>query len=82
MLCIVGLAIPAMRLLITSPRLRTLTIRAVASVRRSANPRANLSKGRFVALDVAEIEARITTKPELFVAGSRPINPTGAVTPP
>ena len=79
MLCMLGLVQEGDEVLITSPRFTTYdtAVRLCGGV---PIPVPTYYKDDF-ALDVAEIEARITDKTRMFVLVS-PNNPTGAVTPP
>lgn len=79
MLCMLGLCHPGDEVLITSPRFTTYDT-AVHLCGGVPIPVPTYQKDDF-ALDVAEIEARITNKTRMFVLVS-PNNPTGAVTPP
>lgn len=79
MLCMLGLVTPGDEVLITSPRFTTYDT-AVQMCGGVPIPVPTYQKDDF-ALDVAEIEARITDKTRMFVLVS-PNNPTGAVTPP
>ncbi|MDA0923014.1 MAG: pyridoxal phosphate-dependent aminotransferase [Proteobacteria bacterium] len=79
MLCMLGLITPGDEVLITSPRFTTYDT-AVHLCGGVPIPVPTYQKDDF-ALDVAEIEARITDKTRMFVLVS-PNNPTGAVTPP
>ncbi|GAB5447516.1 pyridoxal phosphate-dependent aminotransferase [Gymnodinialimonas sp.] len=79
MLCMLGLVQPGDEVLITSPRFTTYDT-AVQLCGGVPIPVPTYQKDDF-ALDVAEIEARITPKTRMFVLVS-PNNPTGAVTPP
>ena len=79
MLCMLGLVAPGDEVLITSPRFTTYDT-AVHLCGGVPIPVPTYQKDNF-ALDVAEIEARITDKTRVFVLVS-PNNPTGAVTPP
>lgn len=79
MLCMLGLVHPGDEVLITSPRFTTYDT-AVQMCGGVPVPVPTYQKDDF-ALDVAEIEARITDKTRMFVLVS-PNNPTGAVTPP
>ncbi|MEM8729079.1 MAG: pyridoxal phosphate-dependent aminotransferase [Pseudomonadota bacterium] len=79
MLCMLGLVQPGDEVLITSPRFTTYDT-AVHLCGGTPVPVPTHQKDDF-ALDVAEIEARITDKTRMFVLVS-PNNPTGAVTPP
>ena len=79
MLCMLGLCHPGDEILITSPRFTTYDT-AVHLCGGVPIPVPTYQKDDF-ALDVAEIEARITDKTRMFVLVS-PNNPTGAVTPP
>jgi len=79
MLTMLGLCSPGDEVLITSPRFTSYD----TAVRLSGGtpvPVPTFEKDDF-ALDVAEIEKRITDKTRMFVLVS-PNNPTGAVTPP
>lgn len=79
MLTMLGLCAPGDEVLITSPRFTTYdtAVRLCGGV---PVPVPTYEKDDF-ALDVAEIERRITPRTRLFVLTS-PNNPTGAVTPP
>jgi aminotransferase len=79
MLAMLGLCAPGDEVLITSPRFTTYdtAVRLCGGV---PVPVPTYEKDDF-ALDVAEIERRITPRTRLFVLTS-PSNPTGAVTPP
>ena len=79
MLAMLGLCTPGDEVLITSPRFTTYdtAVRLCGGV---PVPVPTFEKDDF-ALDVAEIEARITPRTRLFVL-TTPNNPTGAVTPP
>jgi len=79
MLCMLGLVQPGDEVLITSPRFTTYDT-AVQLCGGVPVPVPTYQKDDF-ALDVAEIESRITDKTRMFVLVS-PNNPTGAVTPP
>jgi aspartate/methionine/tyrosine aminotransferase len=79
MLCMLGLVQHGDEVLITSPRFTTYDT-AVHLCGGVPIPVPTYQKDDF-ALDVAEIEARITPKTRMFVLVS-PNNPTGAVTPP
>jgi aspartate/methionine/tyrosine aminotransferase len=79
MLCMLGLVQPGDEVLITSPRFTTYDT-AVHLCGGVPVPVPTYQKDDF-ALDVAEIEARITDRTRMFVLVS-PNNPTGAVTPP
>jgi len=79
MLCMLGLCRPGDEVLITSPRFTTYDT-AVHLCGGVPIPVPTHQKDDF-ALDVAEIEARITERTRMFVLVS-PDNPTGAVTPP
>ncbi|MEO1679293.1 MAG: pyridoxal phosphate-dependent aminotransferase [Pseudomonadota bacterium] len=79
MLTMLGLCAPGDEVLITSPRFTTYDT-AVQMCGGVPIPVPTYEKDDF-ALDVAEIEARITDKTRMFVLVS-PNNPTGAVTPP
>ncbi|MHA3977038.1 pyridoxal phosphate-dependent aminotransferase [Halovulum sp. GXIMD14794] len=79
MLCMLGLVQPGDEVLITSPRFTTYDT-AVHLCGGVPVPVPTYQKDDF-ALDVAEIEARITNKTRMFVLVS-PNNPTGAITPP
>lgn len=79
MLCMLGLVQAGDEVLITSPRFTTYDT-AVQLCGGVPVPVPTYQKDDF-ALDVAEIEARITDKTRMFVLVS-PNNPTGAVTPP
>ena len=79
MLCMLGLITPGDEVLITSPRFTTYDT-AVHLCGGVPIPVPTYQKDDF-ALDVAEIEGRITDKTRMFVLVS-PNNPTGAVTPP
>lgn len=79
MLCMLGLVTPGDEVLITSPRFTTYDT-AVQLCGGVPVPVPTYQKDDF-ALDVAEIEKRITDKTRMFVLVS-PNNPTGAVTPP
>lgn len=79
MLCMLGLVAPGDEVLITSPRFTTYDT-AVQMCGGVPIPVPTYQKDDF-ALDVAEIEARITPRTRMFVMVS-PNNPTGAVTPP
>ena len=79
MLAMLGLCTPGDEVLITSPRFTTYdtAVRLCGGV---PVPVPTFEKDDF-ALDVAEIEARITPRTRMFVL-TTPNNPTGAVTPP
>ncbi len=79
MLTMLGLCTPGDEVLITSPRFTTYdtAVRLCGGV---PVPVPTFEKDDF-ALDVAEIERRITPRTRMFVLTS-PNNPTGAVTPP
>ena len=79
MLTMLGLCQPGDEVLITSPRFTTYdtAVRLCGGV---PVPVPTYERDDF-ALDVAEIEARITSRTRLFVL-TTPNNPTGAVTPP
>lgn len=79
MLTMLGLCTPGDEVLITSPRFTTYdtAVRLCGGV---PVPVPTFEKDDF-ALDVAEIERRITPRTRMFVMVS-PNNPTGAVTPP
>ncbi len=79
MLTMLGLCTPGDEVLITSPRFTTYdtAVRLCGGV---PVPVPTYEKDDF-ALDVAEIERRITPRTRMFVLTS-PNNPTGAVTPP
>jgi len=79
MLTMLGLCAPGDEVLITSPRFTTYdtAVRLCGGV---PVPVPTYEKDDF-ALDVAEIERRITPRTRMFVLTS-PNNPTGAVTPP
>lgn len=79
MLCMLGLVSPGDEVLITSPRFTTYDT-AVQLCGGVPVPVPTYQKDDF-ALDVTEIEKRITDKTRMFVLVS-PNNPTGAVTPP
>ncbi|WP_295080005.1 pyridoxal phosphate-dependent aminotransferase [Tabrizicola sp.] len=79
MLCMLALCAPGEEVLITSPRFTTYDT-AVHLCGGVPVPVPTHEKDDF-ALDVAEIEARITPRTRMFVLVS-PNNPTGAVTPP
>jgi aspartate/methionine/tyrosine aminotransferase len=79
MLCMLGLVQPGDEVLITSPRFTTYDT-AVHLCGGVPIPVPTYQKDDF-ALDVNEIESRITDKTRMFVLVS-PNNPTGAVTPP
>lgn len=79
MLCMLALCAPGDEVLITSPRFTTYDT-AVHLSGGVPVPVPTHEKDDF-ALDVAEIEARITPRTRMFVLVS-PNNPTGAVTPP
>ncbi len=79
MLCMLGLVQAGDEVLITSPRFTTYDT-AVQLCGGTPMPVPTHQKDDF-ALDVAEIESRITDKTRMFVLVS-PNNPTGAVTPP
>lgn len=79
MLCMLGLVQDGDEVLITSPRFTTYDT-AVHLCGGTPVPVPTYQKDDF-ALDVAEIEKRITDKTRMFVLVS-PNNPTGAVTPP
>lgn len=79
MLCMLGLVQPGDEVLITSPRFTTYDT-AVHMCGGVPVPVPTFQKDDF-ALDVDEIEKRITDKTRMFVLVS-PNNPTGAVTPP
>jgi aminotransferase len=79
MLCMLGLVAPGDEVLITSPRFTTYDT-AVQMCGGVPIPVPTCQKDDF-ALDVDEIEKRITPKTRMFVLVS-PNNPTGAVTPP
>lgn len=79
MLSMLGLVSPGDEVLITSPRFTTYDT-AVHLCGGTPIPVPTYQKDDF-ALDVAEIEKRITDKTRMFVLVS-PNNPTGAVTPP
>jgi len=79
MLCMLGLISEGDEVLITSPRFTTYDT-AVHLCGGVPIPVPTFEKDDF-ALDVAEIEARITPRTRMFVLVS-PNNPTGAVTPP
>jgi aminotransferase len=78
-LIMLGLVAPGDEVLITSPRFTTYDT-AVHLAGGVPVPVPTFEKDDF-ALDVAEIEKRITPKTKMFVLVS-PNNPTGAVTPP
>jgi len=78
-LLMLGLVAPGDEVLLTSPRFTTYDT-AVHMVGGIPIPVPTFEKDDF-ALDVAEIEKRITPKTKMFVLVS-PNNPTGAVTPP
>ncbi len=78
-LLMLGLVAPGDEVLLTSPRFTTYDT-AVHMVGGVPIPVPTFEKDDF-ALDVAEIEKRITPKTKMFVLVS-PNNPTGAVTPP
>jgi aminotransferase len=79
MLTMLGLCAPGDEVLITSPRFTTYdtAVRLCGGVPVAVPP---FERDDF-ALDVAEIERRITPRTRMFVLTS-PNNPTGAVTPP
>ncbi|MBM3611566.1 MAG: pyridoxal phosphate-dependent aminotransferase [Alphaproteobacteria bacterium] len=79
MLCMLGLVSPGDEVLITSPRFTTYdtAVRLCGGV---PVPVPTFERDDF-ALDVAEIEKRITPRTRIFVLVT-PNNPTGAVTPP
>jgi len=79
MLTMLGLCSPGDEVLITSPRFTTYDT-AVRLCGGTPVPVPTWERDDF-ALDVAEIEARITPRTRMFVLVS-PNNPTGAVTPP
>jgi aspartate/methionine/tyrosine aminotransferase len=79
MLCMLALVAPGDEVLITSPRFTTYDT-AVHLCGGVPMPVPTVEANDF-ALDVAEIEARITPRTRMFVMVS-PNNPTGAVTPP
>jgi aspartate/methionine/tyrosine aminotransferase len=79
MLCMLALCAPGDEVMITSPRFTTYDT-AVHLCGGVPVPVPTHEKDDF-ALDVAEIEARITPRTRMFVLVS-PNNPTGAVTPP
>lgn len=79
MLCMLGLVAEGDEVLITSPRFTTYDT-AVHLCGGVPVPVPTYEKDDF-ALDVAEIESRITPRTRMFVLVS-PNNPTGAVTPP
>jgi aminotransferase len=79
MLCMLALCAPGDEVLITSPRFTTYDT-AVHLCGGVPVPVPTHEKDDF-ALDLAEIEARITPRTRMFVLVS-PNNPTGAVTPP
>ncbi len=79
MLCMLGLVEPGDEVLITSPRFTTYDT-AVHLCGGTPIPVPTHQRDDF-ALDVDEIEKRITNKTRMFVLVS-PNNPTGAVTPP
>ncbi len=79
MLCMLALVAPGDEVLITSPRFTTYDT-AVHLCGGVPVPVPTVEANDF-ALDVAEIEARITSRTRMFVMVS-PNNPTGAVTPP
>lgn len=79
MLCMLGLVAPGDEVLITSPRFTTYDT-AVHLCGGVPVPVPTYEKDDF-ALDVAEIEKRITPRTRMFVLVT-PNNPTGAVTPP
>jgi aminotransferase len=79
MLTMLGLCSPGDEVLITSPRFTTYDT-AVRLCGGTPVPVPTWERDDF-ALDVTEIEARITERTRLFVLVS-PNNPTGAVTPP
>lgn len=79
MLCMLGLVSAGDEVLITSPRFTTYDT-AVHLCGGTPIPVPTYEKDDF-ALDVAEIEKRITPRTRMFVMVS-PNNPTGAVTPP
>lgn len=79
MLCMLALVAPGDEVLITSPRFTTYDT-AVHLCVGVPVPVPTVEANDF-ALDVAEIESRITPRTRMFVMVS-PNNPTGAVTPP
>lgn len=79
MLCMLGLVAPGDEVLITSPRFTTYDT-AVHLCGGVPVPVPTFERDDF-ALDVAEIEKRITPRTRIFVLVT-PNNPTGAVTPP
>ena len=79
MLTMLGLVAPGDEVLITSPRFTTYDT-AVRLCGGGPVPVSTFERDDF-ALDVAEIERRITERTRMFVLVS-PNNPTGAVTPP
>ena len=79
MLCMLGLIAPGDEVLITSPRFTTYDT-AVHLCGGVPVPVPTFERDDF-ALDVAEIEKRITPRTRIFVLVT-PNNPTGAVTPP
>ncbi len=79
MLTMLGLCSPGDEVLITSPRFTTYDT-AVRLCDGTPVPVPTFERDDF-ALDVGEIEARITPRTRMFVLVS-PNNPTGAVTPP
>ena len=79
MLTMLGLCSPGDEVLITSPRFTTYDT-AVGLCGGTPIPVPTFERDDF-ALDVAEIEKRITPRTRMFVLVS-PNNPTGAVTPP
>ncbi|QBX99948.1 pyridoxal phosphate-dependent aminotransferase [Rhodophyticola sp. CCM32] len=79
MLCMLGLVRPGDEVLVTSPRFTTYDT-AVHLCGGIPIPVPTYQKDDF-ALDVGEIEARISDRTRMFVLVS-PNNPTGAVTPP
>ena len=79
MLTMLGLCSPGDEVLITSPRFTTYDT-AVHLCGGTPVPVPTFERDDF-ALDVAEIEKRITPRTKMFVLGS-PNTPTGAVTPP
>lgn len=79
MLCMLALVAPGDEVLITSPRFTTYDT-AVHLCGGVPAPVPTVEANDF-ALDVAEIESRITPRTRMFVMVS-PNNPTGAVTPP
>lgn len=79
MLCMLALVAPGDEVLITSPRFTTYDT-AVHLCGGVPVPVPTVEANDF-ALDVAEIESRITPRTRMFVMVS-PNNPTGAVTPP